>query len=190
MKNLIILLLIFVSWSSYAQEYPLDYKDDVPDGAYYKDLNNEYGKYVGLWKGQWNGKTIYIELKKVKVYRDGNHPYHIDKILGERKIIDANGNVELDRITNFDYQNPEIWGLGFPTGYNNMTYQSLMFYPKNMCDMDARLVITNITPTQMTLHLHGMMGYPTSNCVHDAYVQQHGEWPINFPKDIVLTKVP
>ncbi|WP_332453635.1 DUF6705 family protein [Chryseobacterium aquaticum] len=189
MKNLIILLLVFVSHTIFSQKYPLKTSSsDVVANGYIKDLNNEYGKYIGLWKGQWNGKTIYIELKKVKVYRDGNHPYYIDKILGERKIIDANGNVELDRITNFDYQHPEIWGLGFPTGYNNMTYQSLMFYPKNMCDMDARLVITNITPTQMTLHLHGMMGYPTSNCVHDAYVQQHGEWPINFPKDIVLTK--
>ncbi|MDR2206697.1 MAG: hypothetical protein LBE36_11160 [Flavobacteriaceae bacterium] len=44
-----------------AQEYPLDYKDNVPNGAYYKDFNGEMNKYIGLWKGTWDGKTVYLE---------------------------------------------------------------------------------------------------------------------------------
>lgn len=179
---------MFFTIISYAQEYPLYYNGDVPNGSYYKDTNNEYDKYLGLWKGGWNGKTIYIELKKVKHYYDGINPYYMDKIFGERKVIAADGNVETDRISNFDFQSPEIRGMGIPTGVNGVNYPSLMFYPKNMCNMFARLVVTNITQTQMTLHLVGMMGHQKANCIHDAYIQQHGEYPINFPKDIVLTK--
>jgi hypothetical protein len=188
MKNLILLILLLFTVKSYAQEYPLHYKGDVPDGAYYKDTNNEYNKYLGLWKGNWNGKMVYIELKKVKYYYDGVNPYYMDKIFGERKIIASNGTIEIDRITNFDYEDSEIRGMGLPTGVNGMNYPSLMFYPDNMCNMFARLVITNITTTQMTLHLVGMMGHQKANCIHDAYIQQYGEFPINFPKDIVLTK--
>jgi hypothetical protein len=188
MKNLI-LFLIFIALKSYGQEYPLGTNpSDLSPYSYIKDTNNEYNKYLGLWKGNWNGKTIYLDLKKVKSLNEDVNPYYKDRILGERKIISANGTVEIDRITNFDYQHSEIWGMGIPTGVNGVNYPSLMFYPKNMCNMFARLVVTNITPTQMTLHLVGMLGYQKAGCIHDAYVQQHGEYPINFPKDIVLTK--
>lgn len=188
MKNLIILSLLLFTLKSYAQEYPLYYEGDVPDGAYYKDTNNKYDKYLGLWKGVWNGKTVYIELKKVKYYFDGINPHYRDVVFGERKIIATNETIEIDRITNFDYQHPEIFGMGIPTGINGMNYPSLMFYPKDMCNMFARLVITNITTIQMTLHLVGMEGYQQANCIHEAYRQQYGEYLINFPKDILLTK--
>jgi hypothetical protein len=189
MKNLIIFFLLFFTMKSYAQEYPLGTSpSDIPAYSYIKDTNNEYNKYVGLWKGNWNGKTIYLELKKVKHFNNGIAPYYKDRILGERKIIASNGTVEIDRISNFNYQHPEIFGMGIPTGYNGGNYPSLMFSPDNMCNMFARLVVTNITPTQITLHLMGMMGHKKADCIHDAYLQQYEEYPINFPKDIVLTK--
>ena len=190
MKNLIILFLLLITIKSHAQEYQLKTSAfDVPSYSYMKDTNNEYDKYIGLWKGNWNGKTVYIELKKIKYFHAGNDPYYRDKVIGERKIIAVDGTVEIDRISNFDYQNPEIFGTGLPTGVNGVTYpNSLMFYPKNMCNVFARLVVTNITSNQMTLHMVGMLGHKKENCIHDEYVQQHGEYPVNFPKDIVLTK--
>ena len=189
MKNLIIIFLMFLSFRAYTQEYSLNTSPyDIPVNGYLKDMENKYNKYIGLWKGNWNGKTIYLELKKVKYYYTGSHPFYSDELLGERKILDYNGNIEIDRISNFDYQHPEIWGMGLPTGVNGHNYPSLNFYPKSMCGINARLAITNITPTQMTLHLTAIMGGTEPNCIHDAYVQQHGEYPVNFPKDIVLTK--
>ena len=201
MKNNIILILLFAfAQCLYAQEYPLDYKDDVPNGAYYKDLNNELDKYVGLWIGNWNGKTVYLELKKVK-YKSGDNINFVfkDKILGERKIVNSNGNVELDRITNFDNENPEFRGLH--VNLNNTQIKRLNFYPKDMCGKMATLDITNFqivlsgTPSnpvpsseQMTLHFEYLPSIYDENCIHNAYVQQHNDFPINFPKDIVLTK--
>ena len=62
-NKILTIILILLFQLGFAQEYPLDYKDDVPNGAYYKDTNNELAKYVGLWTGNWNGKTIFLQLK-------------------------------------------------------------------------------------------------------------------------------
>ncbi|MDV7696312.1 hypothetical protein N6B72_05200 [Chryseobacterium soli] len=191
MKKLLYILLIFISISVLGQEYPLGTNpSDLPAYSYIKDTNNEYNKYVGIWKGNWNGKTVYLELKKIKYNKNySTPPYYVDKILGERKIIATNGTVEIDRISNFDYQDPEIFGTGLPTQVNGVNYPSLMFYPKNMCDKFARLVVTNITTTQMTLHFVYEPSAYKENCIHNAYVDQNGgDFPVNFPKDIVLTK--
>ncbi|MDH6252193.1 hypothetical protein M2347_001920 [Chryseobacterium sp. H1D6B] len=185
-KILLVIILIFITSSCKAQSYPLDYKGDVPDGAYYKDTNNELDKFVGLWKGNWNGKTLYLELKKIK-HKVGINSYtYWDMILGERKIVAANGSVEIDRISNFDNEHPEFWGMGI--NLKNGSQETLTFSPKNMCRKMAKLIITSFTTSQMTLHFEYEPSAIDPNCQHNAYVDQHGDFPINFPKDIVLTK--
>jgi hypothetical protein len=124
-------------------------------------------------------------LKKVKYKLGLNSFYYKDMILGERKVVAANGTIEIDRITNFDNEHPEINGMfiNFKTGQ-----QMLSFFPKNMCRKIARLIITSFTPSQMTLHFEYEPSAIDPNCQHNAYVDQYGDFPINFPKDIVLTK--
>lgn len=187
MKHIVLFIALFFSNFYFSQEYPLDYKGDVPDGAYYKDINGELDKYVGLWKGNWNGKTIYIELKKVK-YKIGNNSDYIfrDKILGERKVITASGQVEIDRISNFDYLFPEILGVNINLKTPNI--KRFYFYPKHMCNKFASLDITSISSTQMTLHFEYEPSIYDENCQHNSYVDQTGDFPMNFPKDITLIK--
>jgi len=187
MKQILLILLPFLTILCKAQIYPLNHKEEVPNGAYYKDLNGELDKYIGLWKGTWNGKTLYLDLRKNK-YKLGNDSNYIyrDMILGERKIINSNGNIEIDRISNFDYQHPEFDGIGF--NLKNVNIKRLYFYPKNMCRKTATLDITNFTGNQMTLHFEYLPSIIDTNCQHNAYVDQYGDFPINFPKDIVLTK--
>lgn len=187
MKHILLFFALIFSQNYFAQEYPLDYKGDVPHGAYYKDLNGELNKYVGLWKGIWNGKTIYLELKKVK-YKVGESSNYIfrDKILGERKVIASNGNIEVDRITNFDYLYPEILGININLKTPNI--KRFYFYPKNMCNKFASLDVMSISSTQMVLHFEYQPSFVDPNCQHNAYVDQTGDFPINFPKDVTLTK--
>ncbi|HEX7868571.1 MAG TPA: DUF6705 family protein, partial [Chryseobacterium sp.] len=165
------------------------YDGDIPINGYYKDLNGELNKYVGVWKGTWNGKIIYLDLKKVKYYYDGNHPYYRDEILGERKVIGQNGPIEIDRISNFSNTEPEISGL---FGMYNNPNKSFLFFPKDMCRKYGTLEIKNFDEVhkKMTLHFEYYPSFDVPNCQHAAYVAQHGEYPINFPKDIVLTKQP
>lgn len=187
MKHLIIILISTLAMSCKAQIFPLNTSPgDIPDNAYIKDTNNELDKYIGVWKGNWNGKIVYIDLRKVKFYYDGNHPYYMDKIFGERKIINANSTVEIDRITNFANDGVEFRGI-FPS----LVYpgkDTILFFPRDMCRKTATIHITGITSTQMTLKLIFDPSYYNENCIHNAYVAQHDDWPINFPKDIVLTK--
>ncbi|WP_223608230.1 DUF6705 family protein [Chryseobacterium sp. OSA05B] len=190
MKNLFLIIITVLSFSCKAQEYPLNTDpSDIPNNAYLKDTNNELDKYVGLWKGTWNGKTLYIEFKKLKHYSSipgDTHPYYTDVIFGERKVISASGTVEVDRITNFDNQGPEIRGIF--SSLKNGNWKRLHFSPKNMCGKSAALDITDFTGNQMTLHFEYMPSIYKEDCIHNSYVDQHGDFPINFPKDIVLTK--
>lgn len=203
MKSTILIILISLfSLSCRAQIYNLNDKTvnsfKVPPGSYFKDIDGDYDKYLGLWKGTWDGKTLYLDLRKVKRKSD---EIYFDEIFGERKIISANGTVEIDRISNFDYEHPEFRGLGNYGSYNGQLCETLSFYPKNMCNKIARLLITQIgdvlsgplnnstsTTKQMTLHFEYQPSYYDENCIHNAYVQQHDDFPLNFPKDIVLTK--
>lgn len=197
MKNKILIVIsILLFQISFAQEYPLDYKDDVPNGAYYKDMNNELSKYVGLWKGTWMGKTVYLELRKVKTFNSGSPSYYKDRIIGERKIISSSGTVEIDRISNFSNDDSEFWGIN--TNLKNGTQKMLTFAPKNMCRKMANLIITNFNNLidfntgqlipQMTLHFEYQPSIYDENCTHNNYVLQNGDFPVNFPKDIILTK--
>ncbi|MDQ1098385.1 MULTISPECIES: DUF6705 family protein [Chryseobacterium] len=189
MKQILLLLIMIFAVPFKGQVYPLNNKNksDAPNGSYFKDLDGELDKYIGLWKGNWNGKTVYLDLRKYK-YKlgdDSNYIYQ-DKILGERKIIAADGTVEIDRISNFDNTNSEF--IGMEMSLKNGNWKRIYFYPKNMCNKIATLDITNFTNNQMTLHFEYEPSFVDPNCQYNAYVDQYGDFPVNFPKDIVLTK--
>jgi hypothetical protein len=187
MKNLFLIIILIFAVSCKAQIYPLNTNPyDITENGYLKDSNNELDKYIGIWKGTWDGKIIYLELKKTKYHYTGNHSYYSDEIVGERKVISSTGFVEIDRISNFDMQSPEFFGIS--KSLKNGNWQRLHFYPKNMCGKTATLDITNFTGSQMTLHFEYLPSIIDPNCQHNAYVDQYGDFPINFPKDIVLTK--
>ncbi|UOE38538.1 DUF6705 family protein [Chryseobacterium oryzae] len=65
------ILLIFILFSIYckSQEYPLNTSlDNLPNNTYLKDTNNDLNKYIGIWRGNWNGKTLFLDLRKVKYH--------------------------------------------------------------------------------------------------------------------------
>jgi len=193
MKNITLIISLLFVQVLYSQEYPLNYEDrlNIPKGAYLKDMNGELTPYVGLWKGNWDGKIIYIQLKKVK-YALGNlddpHFMYRDRIVGERKIINANGSILIDRITNFDEQHSEFYGIG--DKFSNPSQKYIAFYPKNMCGMNANLDITflNAAKTQISLHLIYNPKTLDESCPYYNSMMQGNEPPFNFPKDIVLIK--
>ncbi|SHM87640.1 hypothetical protein SAMN05444360_12031 [Chryseobacterium carnipullorum] len=192
MKNIFLILLSFISVSIYSQVYPLhtEGKSDLPNGAYFKDMDGELNHYIGLWKGNWNDKTIYLDLRKIKYYlgTNPNDGIYIDKILGERKIINSSGAVEIDRISNFDEQLPEFRGIS--SKFNNPSQKQFYFVPKNMCGKTANLDVTFLdnAKTQMSLHLIYNPSTIDDTCPYYNSVIQGNDFPINFPKDIVLTK--
>src|SRR5699024_4418970 len=62
----------------------------VPDGTYFKDVNNFLGKYTGIWQGNAGDKTIKIDGTKIVDHR--SREIKEDKLLLRYKITDQNGN--------------------------------------------------------------------------------------------------
>lgn len=67
----------------------------------------------------------------------------------------------------------------------------LIFFVRKVAE-GLKLEITNFDEVhqKMTLHFEYGVSFPIDNCIHDAYVVQYGDYPVNFPKDIVLQKQP
>ncbi|MCQ9636119.1 hypothetical protein MP478_12545 [Chryseobacterium sp. WG14] len=191
-KIILILLLSCINKINAQQIFPLNTpKINIPNGAYYKDLDGELDPYIGIWKGTWDGKTLYLQLKKVKdrsVANDGTY-YESDQIMGERKVIAANGTVEIDHISNFNQNSPEFYGIFGQ--YNNFVQKYLLFQPKNMCNSRGNVDINFIGNQKEQIKLHyKLMPMHISKGCENSNQQYQNDMPINlnFPKDIVLTK--
>lgn len=191
MKNIVRVVIFFIMCSySFAQVYPLNtLAGDIPDYGYIKDVNGELNQYLGIWKGNWDGKTVLLELRKTKKLFAGNHPYYKDVIYGERKIISSAGAIEIDRITNFDMNSPEF--MGIHGSLKNANQKQISFYPKNMCNAFGMIDLNflDANKTQMRLNFEYAPGNITESCpYYDLVINQQQDFPINFPKTITLTK--
>lgn len=193
MKKIVIILLVCFVNSVFAQQvFPLDTpKIDRPNKAYYKDLDGVLDQYVGTWKGNWEGKTLFLQLRKVKKrYTEGDGTYFdVDAILGERKIISSNGIVEVDRISNFDETSSEFSGMFGQK--KNFAQKYLLFQPKDMCNKTANIDINfmDSQKNQMRLQFKYNPNGINESCQYYHQIMVEGKsFPMNFPKDIVLTK--
>ncbi|RBW57580.1 hypothetical protein DS884_11035 [Tenacibaculum sp. E3R01] len=95
-KILFLILIISVVVSCKAQIIAVEdfeeYPNELPDGAYIKDVNGVLNKYVGTWKGTYNTKSYeFIVVKVTK--EDLNLKFKEDLLLIRYKITDANGVV-------------------------------------------------------------------------------------------------
>ncbi|SHM87617.1 hypothetical protein SAMN05444360_12030 [Chryseobacterium carnipullorum] len=70
MKKIFSIITILLSSLLFSQQvYSLNANGaDAPNNSYFKDLNGELNPYIGLWKGNWNGKIVFLELKKQKYF--------------------------------------------------------------------------------------------------------------------------
>jgi len=191
MKNIILIVTTLFSSLLFSQQiYSLNnHVSNAPRGSYFKDLDGELNPYIGLWKGNWEGKTLYIEFRKIKYYL-GTTPtngIYQDRILGERKVVEANGTVSIDRISNFDNQTAQFDGINFKFSDSS---QKQFYFVTGICGKTADLDVTflDAAKTQMSLHLIYRPSYIDETCPYYNSIMQGNDYPINFPKDIVLTK--
>lgn len=109
MKNLIfktLIIIIFPALSCKAQSpvVAIDAsRSGTPDGAYFKDLNNEFDKFVGTWKFNDGNKILTIVLKKGELIYNGKD--YEDRLLGEYKY-EVNGVTVVNTLPNINNTNP------------------------------------------------------------------------------------
>lgn len=114
MKNTILnLLLILLSVSCKAQQYPLDtnYRT-IPTNSYIKDLNNDYNKFVGTWKTILGSKEVYIYITKQENRHITilNKSYFSDVLLIKYEIF--NNNQVIESTKNINIENVGIISMG------------------------------------------------------------------------------
>ncbi len=88
MKKIILLLLIFITITCKSQSvYPLDtYPGDVPPNSYIKDIYNELNPYIGIWKADYNGKRITLDITK-EIHKTFKRPDFVTTFYNDALII-------------------------------------------------------------------------------------------------------
>ena len=98
MKTLLFILTALIVLSCKAQTplVSLDtYRHQTPSGSYFKDLNNEFDKFVGTWKFTNGNTELIISLQKKEMIFNGK--FYEDLIIGEYKYI-SNGIIVVNTL--------------------------------------------------------------------------------------------
>ena len=179
MKQIIILIsLLLTFYSCKAQVIPIenfhDYPDDIPNGAYIKDVNNLLDKYIGTWKGNYQGDTFEFRIVKLK---DNFLGISVDELHLRYKITDNNGNTILDT-TNLPSSNYLVVKgryLSKEAGHYVLSYVG----EGGNCGqkVDIFISVSSSTPTSMSFYFH--LG-------HDMVYL--GDCPNGIPEQIIPTE--
>lgn len=157
MKNIITILLAFIAFSCKSQTMSLEETAQCqanPNCAgytYTKDINNTLDKYIGVWKGTYNGKVYEIKFNK-NLY--DNMGIKRDRIKGRLRIT-TTGNLPLVIFDNFnepDDAKTYFSGLGLTE--NLQSYEMHFSGPYTSGCLNAGSVFLKInpnTPNQMTI---------------------------------------
>lgn len=170
MKKLILLgCLLIIGISCKAQtivpvEKSIEYKETggIPDGVYLKDINNLLLKYIGTWKGTYEGKNYTFVITK---FRHDFLGISADKLLVRRLITTTNGTVIEDTRSLPDTSPDVIKGSFFS---KDLSYYGLRFFGENsICGNQGTVFIRmkNTTNTSMSLtFMQDMVTINEENC--------------------------
>ncbi len=168
------------------QILPLSTKSsDIPLNSYIKDIDNQLGGFEGIWKGDWNNKTLTIIFKKAKYYDtlSQKNPYYTDLLYGRFQVREVNGKILFDNLSNQDV-NSKVKGFYITPSGN---YQ-LIYIDPDLCNKVGLITIGFTGPSKAELKLK-YKDYPQnldSKCFY--YNKPTDQHPEPLPKDIILTK--
>ena len=109
-------ILTFLTISCHAQTVTLETAaqcrgtGNCPNFTFIKDINNSLNKYVGTWKGIYNGKTYEFNfIKKLNV----GELIKKDRLIGRMRIKDSNGNIIYNTFNETDDEKTNLMGDNF-----------------------------------------------------------------------------
>ncbi|UKB86314.1 hypothetical protein LF887_11980 [Chryseobacterium sp. MEBOG06] len=157
MKKILFIIIITLSKVINAQTVSLEFMAQcradpsvcVENVEYVKDINNLLNKYVGTWKGTFDGKNYEFNFIKKENVERGSSGIRWDRLIGRVKITDQNGIVEYD---NFNKPDSEA-NLG-DNFYKDLTVYLTIFSGAKVGCIDygyLNLRIKPETPNNMTI---------------------------------------
>lgn len=181
MKNTFLILIIFlfptISCKSQiiSLEQAVIYEQQtgsVPQSTtYIKDVNNSLNKYIGIWKGNLNGKTY--EFSFIKKENVGGYDVNWDFLVGRLKVSGSNGNVIYNTFNEQDDLKTKFKGINFQS---DLKAYKMYFVGNSVGCAEYGDVFLNIlpsTPLQMTVLM-----------LPDNDIVVEGKCPVNFQPTI------
>ena len=147
MKKILILFALFLTvYKSFGQSPVLSLRDNfegqIP-GAYYKDTEGDFNKFVGTWKFQDGNKVFIIVFQKKTIYYNEFKNAYIDMLIGEYLYKDENGTELVNTLSNLSLTNLKPY-------QNNIAGTDILNYYKPVADRKVRLAFTD--PDRSYLH--------------------------------------
>ncbi len=162
MKKILLILISIIAISCKSQTISLEEaaqcltNPNCPDFNYEKDINNSLDKYVGTWKGTYNGKVYELKFNK-NLYTSFDLEMKRDRIKGRLRITTdvPNGLQGLTIFDNFnepDDEKTRFSGLGFQPNLQSYMVNFVGPSPQGCINYGTvYLTVKPNTPNQMKI---------------------------------------
>ncbi|UFH30892.1 hypothetical protein LNP04_12995 [Chryseobacterium sp. C-71] len=157
MKKILYIITISFSISCNSQIISLEQEaqclenSNCPQQYYAKDINNSLVKYIGIWKGEYDGKKY--EMKFNKSLSENILGYKSDILKGRLKVSSLDGQtIFFNNFNEIDDEKTNFSGLSFTP--NLVEYMTFFIGPSTQgCINDGTLYlkIKSNSPNQMTV---------------------------------------
>jgi hypothetical protein len=138
-KTMILFALLLTVNKSMGQSPVLSLRDSfrgqIP-GAYYKDTEGDFNKFVGVWKYQKGLKSLTIVFEKKTNYFNDNDNTYIDMLIGEYKYTDESGQETVNTLQNLSMTNLKPF-------QNNIAGTNILNYYQPVANRKVRLAFTD-----------------------------------------------
>ena len=173
-KILLIIYIIIVPINLTAQILPVEQlneltesvQDQVDSITHIKDVNGVLDKFVGTWKGSFDGKQLEVVIKKItrdhSQYVNYFHPEPLlwDQLIAKHKLTDQNGNVIYSTLDLPD-GSP---GIMYKRSYRNSYTYSFNYYGKDFKCGDNGVVIIKVNNDTQVHFLYSHSGSQSPSC--------------------------
>ncbi|KOS06461.1 hypothetical protein AM493_10750 [Flavobacterium akiainvivens] len=152
----------------------MDVADNDIAGAWYKDLDNEFGKFIGTWKFEntATNTSFTITLQKKEAFYISQFNHYEDLIIGEYKYV-QNGVEIVNTLSNLNINHPDEYDYNivltslvdiYTSTVGNRKKIILDFEDPERNYLDVSIIVTHIdamigTPAKIKVNWGGLLNY-------------------------------
>ena len=186
MRNIILCIGLFVVLSYKAQQNPLPLNtlmDDIPQGAYVKDLNNEFAPYIGTYKANYKGNeiTLFIIKEENRPTNRSTKTFFRDALSIKYTVKNSSGLILQDTYSN-NSSNIQLYSLRVRSYDNSVAF----YYSGTNCKVGwGSIILKKLNSTQLSWEY-----YPNSRIITDATCPPGTDTTVYLPhtKGLIFTK--
>lgn len=148
-KLLLLLFMELLIVSCKGQTLPLNtFFQNVPQGAYLKDLNNELNPYTGVYKSNFEGNeiTLYITKQENKLERSTGKTYYLDALI-VKYVVKNNLGITLQDTQNQNTQDIKLYSINTRPHENSV----ILYYSGTNCRIGwGKVTLKKLNSTQIS----------------------------------------